>query len=197
MGRKTHAYTDITTLEGFKEDLVAYPQYVDKGFLPLSTLQKSLQSFNDMDDQTTKRFFDYLHHVDKKMSCPGTANGNRFHKVPVLLTGAVYLTYYPETVSQLDNDELMHLSRFSIPEPLAFYETATATWTKDLLGTLSSLSDDYMQVFSYMEYADHKLETGSSPEEVTTYLKETPVEALKQETMDYETKEFEKGALYL
>lgn len=197
MSRKTRAYTDITTIEDLKRDIVAYPQYVDRGFLTLGTIQKALQSFNDMDEQTTTRFFNYLHHIDRRMSCPGTANANRFHKVPNLLIGAIYLTYYPDTVAQLNNDELMFLSSFSIPEPLSFYETATTTWTKDLLGTLSSLSDDYMQVLSYMEYANHKLDTGTSSEEVATYLRETPIETLKQETRDYETTEFEKGALYL
>lgn len=197
MANNTRAYTTVKTIEDFKSNLLEYPEYVDKNFMPKDLIQMSLQGLNEMDRETSTRFLTCLHHIDKKFSEAGAANANRFHKVPTILASAIYFAYCKDSIEGLSDDEIALLSEYSIPEPFNFYETAKTTWPKELLGAINSVSDDYMELQDYMLLADHQINEGTSKQEVITYFTETPHEIIKNTAFAYVAEQFEKGAIYL
>lgn len=197
MANTTRAYTNIKTIEDFKNDLLEYPQYVNSALFQKVTLLKSIQALNAMDEETSQKFLECLHHIDKKQSCPGSSNGNRFHKVPTILASAIYFAYYPTSIEGLNYDEIAILSKYSIPEAIEFYQTASTNWTKSLLGEITSKSDDHMALSGYMELASCQMDFGSTPEAVAKYFHETPPQTLRQEVHIFTEKQIEKGGIYL
>ena len=43
-----------------------------------------------------------MRHVDRKLSTGGAAKGNRFHKIPTVMAGCIYLTYYNDQIKDLN-----------------------------------------------------------------------------------------------
>lgn len=197
MARTLKAFTSVKTINDLKNNLLEYPIYTERSFIDDSTLKLALHGLDVMDENISQQFIAYLHHVDTKMNCPGAANGNRYHKVPTILAGAIYFAYYPDTIADLNFDEIAILSKFSTVEPLSFYKQARNRWTKELLSQITSLSTDHMALSSFMELANLKLDSGMSSSQVTEYMGNTPPATLSQTAYDYIGEELEKGGYYL
>ena len=194
-GRK--AFDDVRNIDDLRNDIANNPRYANGTYMNQESLEYAFSGLRILEDDGEKTFLKFVHHVDKKLSMAGTANGNRYHKIPTVLAGAIYLAYFKEEVSELTLDELTILSKHSIVEPFAFYEINTQKYTKELLGTIESISEDIMFSDLYMELADKKLEEGETPHEISEYMKTTPTETLNKEGFDYVDQIIQEGGIYL
>lgn len=194
-GRK--AFDELKTIKDLKKDIENNPRYANGTYMNQDALGYAFTGLRMLEEDGEKNFMKFVHHVDKKLSMGGTANGNRYHKIPTILAGAIYLAYFSEEVADLTLDELTILAKHSIVVPFEFYETSPKTYSKELLGTISSISEDFMFADLYMELADKKIEEGQSPQEISDYMKTTPTEILNREGFDYVDSLIQGGSIYL
>ena len=194
-GRK--AFDELKTIKDLKKDIENNPRYANGTYMNQDALGYAFTGLRMLEEDGEKNFMKFVHHVDKKLSMGGTANGNRYHKIPTILAGAIYLAYFSEEVADLTLDELTILAKHSIVVPFEFYETSPKTYSKELLGTISSISEDFMFADLYMELADKKIEEGQSPQEISDYMKTTPTEILNREGFDYVYSLIQGGSIYL
>lgn len=197
MANKQRAFTEIKTMADFKYELDTHPNYVFRAYFNSDSLEYALNGLNIMTDENEEAFLGFVHHIDKTLSMAGTAHGNRFHKIPTALAGAIFYAYCPETIEGLTYDEIAILAKFAIPETFDFYETSAAYFGKDLLATIHSIGEDFMYHSMYMELADYKLKQGQTKEEVTSFMKDNPLEQVKQEAFDYAQAVIEIAGRYL
>lgn len=191
------AFDDVRTINDFKKDLESNPRYANGTYMNQEAVQYAFNGLRMLEDDGEQTFMSYLHQVDKRLSMAGTANGNRYHKIPTILAGAIYLAYFKDDISDLTLDELAILSKHSIVEPFSFYEINPNKYSKELLGTIKSISEDFMFSDLYMELADKKIEEGQTPHEISEYMKSTPIKALNQEAFDYVDQMIQEGGIYL
>lgn len=194
-GRK--AFDELKTIKDLKKDIENNPRYANGTYMNQDALGYAFTGLRMLEEDGEKNFMKFVHHVDKKLSMGGTANGNRYHKIPTILAGAIYLAYFSEEVADLTLDELTILAKHSIVVPFEFYETSPKTYSKELLGTISSISEDFMFADLYMELADKKIEEGQSPQEISDYMKTTSTEILNREGFDYVDSLIQGGSIYL
>lgn len=194
-GRK--AFDELKTIKDLKKDIENNPRYANGTYMNQDAVGYAFTGLRMLEEDGEKNFMKFVHHVDKKLSMGGTANGNRYHKIPTILAGAIYLAYFSEEVADLTLDELTILAKHSIVVPFEFYETSPKTYSKELLGTISSISEDFMFADLYMELADKKIEEGQSPQEISDYMKTTPTEILNREGFDYVDSLIQGGSIYL
>lgn len=194
-GRK--AFDELKTIKDLKKDIENNPRYANGTYMNQDALGYAFTGLRMLEEDGEQNFMKFVHHVDKKLSMGGTANGNRYHKIPTILAGAIYLAYFSEEVADLTLDELTILAKHSIVGPFEFYETSPKTYSKELLGTISSISEDFMFADLYMELADKKIEEGQSPQEISNYMKTTSTEILNREGFDYVDSLIQGGSIYL
>lgn len=194
-GRK--AFDELKTIKDLKKDIENNPRYANGTYMNQDAVGYAFTGLRMLEEDGEKNFMKFVHHVDKKLSMGGTANGNRYHKIPTILAGAIYLAYFSEEVADLTLDELTILAKHSIVVPFEFYETSPKTYSKELLGTISSISEDFMFADLYMELADKKIEEGQSPQEISDYMKTTSTEILNREGFDYVDSLIQGGSIYL
>lgn len=148
-------------------------------------LQTALTCLQSADEKQQKQILKYARHVDRKLSAPGTTRGNIYHKLPAFLAGSIYLISYPDAVSDLNFDELTLLSRYATFSPPEFFEPTVLFFGKELLGAITAKHFDYMFQWTFLNYAESKLTQRQSKEEVASYIRETPIEQLKEEAFEY------------
>lgn len=197
MAESKRAYKDTKTIADLKEDFANFPRYVYQGYFDPESLNYALSGLDIITEENKEYFLEFVHHIDKTMSMAGTANANRYHKIPTILAAAIYYAYYPEKIEDLDYDELAVLAKHAIPEPFEFYQTSRTMFSKELLSTIHNLGDDFMYRSMYTELAEYKITEGKSPNEVTKYFKETPKEKINQEGFTYSQNMIRIGGYYL
>lgn len=149
------------------------------------------------DEKQQKQIMRYARHLDRKLSFAGAARGNIFHKLPAFLTGCIFLVDHSDIAGELTLDELLLLSRYSAFETPEQLEPTHFYFGKELLGNITEKHFDYMFQWTFLDYADSKLEQGETKEEVAAYIKEVPIEQLKEEAFEYERKSLQEVGMYL
>ena len=162
--------------------------YVGKSYFIHDVYEQAIASLYVQDDITKEKIVGFANYVDSNMNLPTQANKNRYHKIPTILAGAIYLDLYPDKVEELSNEELQTLAKYSINLPLIFYKNATMYYTKELLSAINQISSDFMYQSGYMYLAEKYLAAGKTPTEIAKYLLETDPKQLFEELIDYETK---------
>lgn len=189
MGRATaKAFTEVETFEDFKQEIQNSINYLTSGYFDPQGAELSIKSLNDMDEKTQKQVLRFMRHIDRKLSTAGAAKGNRFHKIPTVMAGCIYLTYYPEQTKDLTLDEFTLLAKFSIVENPKFYGNAIEYLGKDLLTAVTEKHFDYMFQTGFLNYAEYKIRNGEDKVSVAKYVRETPLDKLSEETFEYERK---------
>lgn len=199
MGRTpTKAFDHVETFEDLSDTifnmLLDYPHanYMDE-----RSLQESVLSHAKMTEEQKKYLLKFVKQVDRKLSFSGAARGNIFHKLPTILAGTIYIANYGETIRELSIDELIVLSRFSIVEPPGFYEGAVDYLGKDLLTAITQKHFDYTYQSAFLDYAESRIREGYTKEQTAAYIRDIPIDKLKEETFEYERKLIEEAGKYL
>ena len=198
MARNTSKiFATVETYEGLRETTFQYlldehPCYMNDG------LQKTaIMCLKSADERQQKQIMHYARHLDRKLSSPGASRGNLFHKLPAFLTGCIYLVNHSDIAEELTLDELVLLSRYSAFEPPEQLELIYYYFGKELLGNITEKHFDYMFQWTFLDYADNKLQQGETKEGVAAYIKEVPIEQLKEDAFEYERKSLQKVGMYL
>ena len=178
--KQTKSYEEVVRL------LEAELPYISKYYFHEDAIEQALASFHTQDEKTQAKIVAFANHVDKKMNFGGQAHKNRFHKIPTILAGAIYLDLYPEAVEGLTPDELEILAKHSITLPLMFYKSAPMYYTKELLAVIYEKGEDFMYRTGYMFLTEKYFDMKKTPEEVTAYFKEKSVKELTEESFEYE-----------
>lgn len=162
-----------------------------------TALQTALSSLQMASESEQKQVLRYARHIDRKLSTPGAARGNAYHKIPAFLAGSIYLINYPETVKGLTLDELTLLSRYATFEPPELFELTANFFGQELLGAITAKHFDYMFQWTFLDYAESKLQQGETKEDVAAYIRDVPIEQLKEEAFEYERKSLQEVGMYL
>ena len=136
---KTLLFKEVETIGDFKdiiEENIDYISHTTSAFINQESLEVALQGLKEFPKDQEKNFISFVKRVDKAYASRGTANGNAFHKFPIVIAGVIFYGYYPETIAKLTLDEIVLLSCFSFVEPPDFYETAAEKYGKELLSTI-------------------------------------------------------------
>ena len=184
--KQTKSYEEVVRL------LEAELPYISKYYFHEDAIEQALASFHTPDEKTQAKIVAFANHVDKKMNFGGQAHKNRFHKIPTILAGAIYLDLYPEAVEGLTPDELEILAKHSITLPLMFYKSAPMYYTKELLAVINEKGEDFMFKTDYIYLTEKYFKMGKTPTEVTEYFRKTPTEELTEEAFEYERKMMEE-----
>ncbi len=196
MASNHRAYKDLTTIAEFKEDLEAFPRYTT-GYFPEDTIDYAFSALSMLEQEDEKKFVKFIHHVDKSLSMGGTANANRFHKIPTLLSGAIFFAYYPESIEDLDFDELAILAKYTICTTADKYPVYAQKFSKRLLRTVHDIGPDFMYRSEYIDYANHLIDEGSQADDVADYFRTEPLEKIKKEAMDYSYAQIQEAYKHL
>ena len=198
MGRApSKAFDHITTFQELIEDVKANMKYLTSGYFHEKGVEVAVQALTDMDERKQKQTLRYMKFVDSKLTMGGAANGNRFHKIPTLLAGCIYIAYHQDQIKDLNLDELAILSRFSIVELPEFYQTAVDYLGHELLTVVSDKHYDFMFQSGYMNYAESKIREGTPREVVTKEIKETPIKELSEKVFEWERELIQEAGKYL
>ena len=179
---KTSSHQELVEL--IENELI----HVGKSYFNHDAYDQAIASLHTIDAETKKRIVEFPNYVDSNMNHASQANKNRYHKIPTILAGTVYLDLYPDKIEDLSFDELQILAKYSINLPLIFYKNATIYYNKELLSAIGQISPDYMFQTSYMYLAEKYLEEGKTPDEITKYFKTTDPKQLLEESFAYEMK---------
>ena len=179
---KTSSHQELVEL--IENELI----HVGKSYFNHDAYEQAIASLHTFDEITKKRIVEFANYVDSNMNYASQANKNRFHKIPTILAGAIYLDLYPDKIEDLSLEELQILAKYSINLPLIFYKNATMYYNKELLSVIRQISPDYMYQTSYMYLAEKYLGKGQTPDEVTEYFKKTDPKQLLEESFEYEMK---------
>ena len=198
MGRTpSKAFEHINTFQELIEDVKENMKYLTSGYFHEKGVEVAVKALTEMDEQQQKQTLRYMKLVDRKLTMGGAANGNRFHKIPTLLAGCIYIAYHQDQIKDLNLDELSILSRFSIVEPPEFYETAVDYLGHELLTVVADKHYDFMFQSGYMNYAESKIRNGTPKEVVTQEIKETPVQELSEKVFEWERELIQEAGKYL
>lgn len=95
---------------------------------------------NKNDDRLTK----YAQVVDENFPLSNIRTHNAMHKIPVLLTGCIFLDKYRMDVDNLTDDELGVLSNISRFDDIDNYASNIKMYSKDILAAVYNKSRDFM-----------------------------------------------------
>lgn len=186
MAKEKLIFNKTTNYEEFLDEMKRQIPEMSKYYLHEETLPVALQALATQDQKTRKRILDFANSVDRKMNFGGQAHKNRYHKIPTILAGAIYFSEYPDSVEQLDADEMEILAKHSITFPISFYKNATMYYTKQLLRTIYEIGPDFMFRTGYMFLTEKYFDQGKSPDEINTYFKNSNLKELLEESFEYE-----------
>lgn len=198
MARTTSkVFSEVETYEQLRSTAFQYLLDEHCCYMNEELQETAIMCLNTANEKQQKQIMRYARHLDRRLSSAGAVRGNIYHKLPAFLTGCVYLVNHSAISQELTFDELILLSRytaFEIPEQL---EPIYLYFGKELLGSITEKHFDYMFQWTFLDYADNKLLQGESKETVATYIKEVPIEQLKEEAFEYERKSLQEVGMYL
>ena len=196
--RSLKVFNDIDTFLSLKDTifqlLLNYPQ---NNYMNETSQLEAINALQNMDEKQQEYFVKYVKHIDRKMSVPSAAKGNLFHKLPTVLAGSIYIGKYFEQTRVLTLDEIMVLSGFSIFEPIEFYQGAIPYLSKELLSSVATKHFDYTFQWLLLDYAASKINKGETKETVATYIKQTPIKQLTEESYEYEKQVLQEAGFYI
>ena len=186
MAKEKLIFNKTTDYNEFLEEMKRQVPEMSKYYFNDETLPSALQAIATQDPNKRKKILAFANSVDRKMNFGGQAHKNRYHKIPTILAGALYYSEYPESVEDLDVDEMEILAKHSITFPISFYKQATMYYTKQLLRTIYEIGPDYMFRTGYMFLTEKYFDQGKTPEEVNTYFRNSNLKELLEESFEYE-----------
>ena len=199
MGRTpTKAFEHVETFEDLSGTIYGMLlDYPHASYMDDASLQQSILLHAKMTEEQKQYLLKFVKQVDRKLSFSGAAHGNVFHKLPTILAATIYIANHEDEIKDLTMDELIVLSRFSIVEPPGFYEGAVDYLGKDLLAAVVAKHFDYTYQSAFLDYAESRIREGHTKEETAAYIRDIPIDKLKEETFKYERKLLEEAGKYL
>lgn len=177
---KNMAFSEIRNFSDIKKEVENSMEYLLMQFNS-ETLKLALSGLNDSNEEVEEKTLQFMHHIDQNMSATGSANGNRFHKIPTLIAGYTYLKYYKEQVENLSLDELSLLARYSPAGDPSFYEHAVDYFEKGTLAAIINKHPEYYHQDKYMCLVGKRLSENMSNEDAAEFIRTTSVEELEKE----------------
>ena len=193
MAKEKLIFNKTTNYDEFLEEMKNQIPEMSKYYMDEDSLQVALNSINTKDEETRKKILAFANSVDRKMNFGGQAHKNRYHKIPTILAGAIYLNKYKEEIAALDDDELEILAKHSITFPISFYKQQTMYYTKQLLRTIYEIGPDFMYRTGYMFLTEKYFEQGKTSEEINEYFKTSNLQELLEESFEYERMTMEEA----
>ena len=187
MGRTmSKIFGEIESYEDLKNTAFQYLIDGHHCYMNDDLLQASITALTAADERQQRKILRYARHIDRKLSSAGTAHGNIYHKLPAFLTGSIFLVYHAEDIEDLSLDELTLLARYSAFDTPEQLKPTIHHFGKELLGAITEKHFDYMFQWTFLDYAESKLQQGITKEEVAKYIREIPIDKLKEEAFEYE-----------
>ena len=181
MGYKKKAFKEMKTISDYKQEIENSVKYLVDSFFNMNTFKSSMDGLASMSEQQIESFLKFVRHVDETFNMDAAADCNRYHKIPTIVAGSVYFSYFPEVTKELNLDELSTLAFFSVVEPISFYEHAVDTVGKEVLSTVINKTPNYLERMHIMIVVDEQKKAGQTKEDIVKYITDSPLEQLKEE----------------
>lgn len=96
MARLNKAFNSVNTYDDLKNEFIDSMNYLTSGFFCPENLEVAINTLNTATAEQQHKILQYTKHLDRRLNAPGAAKGNRFHKIPTLMTGILYICLFPE-----------------------------------------------------------------------------------------------------
>lgn len=185
-------FGEVETYEDLTNTVYQYLLDEHHCYMSDELLETAIAGLKVADARQQKQLLRYARHIDRKLSMAGAARGNIYHKLPAFLTGSIYLVYNSDTVKNLTLDELALVARYAAFETPDLLEPTVHYFGQELLGAVTAKHFDYMFQWTFLDYAESKIKQGQTKEAVASYIREVPLDKLKEEAFEYERKTFQE-----
>lgn len=193
MSKDKLLFKNITSKEEFLKLLDQYKDNkIENIFFP-NTYVLALKSLSTLNPLSEKRFIELLHYVDNYLNFASQANKNAYHKIPTLLSAAIYLKNYYANIKNYSNAELALLAKYSVIEEPSFFENASLLYPKELLQTIIKKSSDYLFQLEILLLVEKLSQENYTLSDIINYLKNQSASNLLQEAIAYNQKIIEES----
>ncbi len=182
-------FSSIQTKEDF---FFLLNESINTTYLNEETYPLALYSLKNLSKSPEKRFISFLHYLDKHFNYARQTQKNKYHKIPIALSAAIYLYNSYDQIKDYKNQELFLLAKYSIFEELSFYELAPKLIPQELLNLIISKSPNYFVQEEILYLVNQKLLNQTNLSAIMNYLTITPTTDLLKEAVNYDKQSIEE-----
>lgn len=179
------------TYESVVETVSKNTSYLVNGYFTTEVVPVGILALKDIPKEQQQKFCDFVDYVDRHFVV-STKNVNLYHKIPTIVAGSIYFTNYYDMINHLTVEEVSILAKYSITQPISFYEQAPAIFTKDVLGTVARKTPDFFARDDLMYLVEEQFSQDVSKEAVIGRLTEESLDLLLQESFMKEEEQVKK-----
>lgn len=166
-------------------------QYLANGYFLSDVVPIGISAMKNISVECQPKFCEFVSYVDKHFVLSSNMT-NLYHKIPTIVAGSIYFVHQEDMAKELSVEELATLAKYSITQPVDFYEQASTTFTKDVLATVVEKTTDFFARDSLMYLVDEAFSRGDIKEEIMQKITSEPLDALLQEAFITEEQQVEK-----
>lgn len=152
----------------------------DKIWVSDDILKQNLDSLATLPEELDNRFLGFVNYVDEFYSSYGYYDFLN-QKISTILAGASYYKHYYDQISELSDGELSILAKFSFVAPVDVYSKYLSVFSKDILSTIQSKTDDFMLYDDLMSYVSLSVEDGCPMNMISSNLKNMSLQTLMEQ----------------
>lgn len=181
MREKSQLFNKVTTYDDIKNIIRDNANYLNTGYFNIQSLSQGINSLYNLSVEKQSKVIEFAHQLDHSLKLIGAAKQNCYHKIPTLLAGIIYYDKYYDEFSSYSLDEQTILAKFSIIQPPEFYQSATKTYTKEIVNCIANKSTDFFIRSDLMFLTRELLNEKKQTKEIKEYITTTPQDDLLQE----------------
>lgn len=193
--KKRQVFEEIKTKDDLTKMFQNNIEYLIDGYLNQNVAANVIVKSLSMNEEQEKEVLSFLHFVDSKMNFPGQGDYNKRHKIPTIVSGINYILNHEDRIKELNQDELMVLSKLSITEDEEAYSNLLDIYTKDILSEIVSKDNRYGFREFFVTVVEKLHEEGKKEKAILKYLKDNKNEDLIQEAINYDNSILERFGL--
>lgn len=197
MPKQKYIFESINSIKDLKKQLLLEENfyYIDTSTINPNTIETSLINLNNLNQEQEKNFINFIHYADKIMNYNGQANGNRFQKIPTILSSIIYFANFYDKISNYDYEQIALLAKYSALEEYSFYEESFTIYTPTILNAITMQKTDFMNKCVICEMVMKLFEENKNEQEIIHYINNTDPKVIAQELYKYLKQELEKGGI--
>lgn len=166
-------------------------QYLANGYFSLGVVPVGISALKQISVEQQPKFCEFVSYVDKHFVLSSKMT-NLYHKIPTIVAGSIYFVHQEDTAKDLSVEELATLAKYSITQPVDFYEKSPTVFTKDVLETVVKKTSDFFSRDSLMYLVDEAFSRGDTAEDVIQKISNVSLDELLQEAFIAEGQQVEK-----
>lgn len=166
-------------------------QYLANGYFSSDAVSTGILALKHISVEQQSKFCEFVSYVDKHFVL-SSSMANLYHKIPTIVAGSIYFVHQEDMVRNLSVEELSTLAKYSITEPIDFYEQAPTIFTKNVLNTVVKKTTDFFARDSLMYLVDDTFSRCHSERDIIQKISTESLDKLLRESFIAEEQQVEK-----